>query len=148
WGLRNFQRSSVRGGDAQRDRESKPGALPHVLRREEWLEDATAQLQRNPRPIVDHFEPVRALAGMRAYDDPPGRVADGVLGVQDEVQDDLLDLLAIDDDRKRAGSQLELKSDVPILQMVLAQHRDPACQFVEIRLRAPRSAAADERKKI
>ena len=59
-----LQRAAVRRRDAQGDREAEAGPLADVLGREERLEHAAAQLRADARPVVDHLQRVRVLAGV------------------------------------------------------------------------------------
>jgi hypothetical protein len=59
-------------------------------------------------------------------------VADGMLRVDHQIQDDLLDLLAVDEDRQDAGMQLELQDDVAERELMLAQPRGRAGDLIEV----------------
>ena len=109
-----LERAAVRGGDAVRNRQAQPGALPHFLGREERLEDAAPQLRLIPGPSSSDLDDLCRPRLHRPDDDrsAPGRRLDSLLGVEQEVQHDLLDLLAIDQDRQRLGRALHDERDV------------------------------------
>src|SRR5262249_2222745 len=85
----------VLADDPVRDREAQAGALAHTSAREEGLEDVLEHLGRHPASVVveDHLGHAVAVTKI----DPEGAVDfHRVERVDDEVEDDLLDLLAVD----------------------------------------------------
>ena len=99
-----------------------------------------------PGPVVGHLDRVRVLGGIGADGDRPGRIADRVFGVHHQVEDDLLDLLAVDEHRQHAGVQLELQRDVAQRELVLAQPRRGADDLIEVgRRRDPASSGGRRR---
>ena len=91
------------------DGEAEPGALADFLRREERIEHLALTLLRNARAIVIDFEHERSAIGVvrGANDDRAAAVgADaGLLGVDQEIEQDLLDLMAVGKDFRKAGGQ-------------------------------------------
>ena len=81
------------------DGQSQAGALADFLRCKERIEDPSLPLLRNTWPIVIDLEHGGAAIGIvrRAHDDGAAAVgADaGLLGVDHEVEQDLLDLVTI-----------------------------------------------------
>src|SRR5262249_41808254 len=147
-GRTQLQRPAVRRRDPEAERQAETRALPHLLRREERLEHAAAQLLADPRPVVGHLERVRVLAGSGADDAASGTIADGVLGVQHEVQHDLLYLFAVDDHRQDAGMELQLERDVVLRERVRSKPGGRLGDLIEIGARAILRALADERQQV
>src|SRR5262249_43253701 len=99
-GLAKRQCAAVRYRDTVRNRQTEPGALADLLRREKRLEDASAQGVRDSRSVIRNLDDVLAVKPQRADGDrpAPGAIVDRLLRVEQQVQDDLLNLLAIDED--------------------------------------------------
>src|SRR5258708_18195718 len=139
---------TVRGRDAQRDGETQARPLPHFLCREEWLEHPPAQLSADAGPVVDDLRRLAALVGIGPDGDGAWGFADGVLGIQHEVQHHLLDFLAVDQHRHQTRVQLERQGDVAQVELVLAQVRRGANDLVQIRRRSIGRGPAHEREQI
>ncbi len=89
----------MRGDDALADRKTQPGAT--FFRREERLEDAGPHVRRDSAPLVRDVDgAIRARACIA--DDDAGTGGARLNGVQDDVDEDLLDLLGIGP-RQQAG---------------------------------------------
>ena len=118
----------MRFGDAEADRQAEPRALAHRLGREEGLEHAACRAGRHARPVVGDLEKCPAVVLPRANRDRPCRSGrpHRVLGVQQQVHDDLLHLLPVGDDERH-------------VHRVLLQHRDGARAVVERSERERRS---------
>src|SRR6185503_18264441 len=86
--------AAVLRDDAVADRQAEPRAAAHGLRREERLEDLRADRGGHAGPVVldDEHERIVLAARGRADRASPLRVLDRLLGVDEEVQEDLLEL--------------------------------------------------------
>ena len=91
------------------DGQAKAGALADFLRREKRIEDLALPLFRNPRPIVIDLEHGgAAICVVRgAHDDGAAAVGAeaGLLGVDQQVEQHLLDLVAVGEDFGHAGGE-------------------------------------------
>src|SRR2546422_4364440 len=83
-----------------RDAEPEPGA-PHALGAHERIEDGRDQLRGDSRPVVLHDD-AHALTVQRTDRDPQPALAhdvgQGLLGVRDEVEQHLLELMIVGPD--------------------------------------------------
>ena len=90
---------------------SLAGALPNLLGREERVEDAVASVQGDPRPVVLDFD-LHILVDFSGTDDELSAktrslrrgVTDGVRGVDDQIQEHLIQLIAVAFDAGRYES--------------------------------------------
>ena len=71
-----------------------------------------------------------------------------MLGIEQQVENDLLNLLAVDEDRQHAGVQLQREGDVVLGEGVLAQARRGARDLIEVGPRPFGRAAADEGEQV
>ena len=76
------------------------------------------------------------------------RGVERLLGVHQQVQDDLLDLLAIDQHRQRLGGALHAQRDVLLPQVIGPQLGCLPDDLIEIGRRAIGRAAPDERQQV
>ena len=89
-----------------------PRPLPAGSRREEGVEDPGADLLGHPHAGVDHVEhDPRPVAPGRQ--DQLAAGGHGVFGVQDQVQEGLLEQVAIDADQRQVGARSECGSRSP-----------------------------------
>src|SRR5206468_8975143 len=93
-GRDQFECAAVSGGDAKRNREpeSWPGTGGSSL--EKRLEDPSGHVWRNTRAVVADLDDHPVLLHRRAHgqDAPDARAGHRLLGVQDEIDHNLLDL--------------------------------------------------------
>ena len=115
--------------DAVRYREPEPRALPHLLRREEGLEDARHDLGRDAGAVVlelDHHRRSTVLfsfAGAHADGIALAAGQDGVLGIEQKVQEHLLQLVHVTLGGRHAGGVVELDVDAREAQPRRAQRQ-------------------------
>jgi hypothetical protein len=89
---------------------SLAGALPNLLGREEGIEDAVANVQGDTRPVVLDFD-LHILVDLSGTDGELSAMAcslrrgvtDGVRGVDDQIQEDLIQLIAVAFDAGQIG---------------------------------------------
>jgi len=93
--------------DPVRDREAEARAGADGLGREERLEDVRERVRRDPRTIVDYLRVHRAPVSVhaRGQGDAPAVLAFqyGLLGVQQEVQEHLFELVLVGQHRRQAA---------------------------------------------
>jgi hypothetical protein len=84
--------------DALADRESQPGALAFALGGEKRLEDLRRQRLRHARPIVDEIDRHAVQPTPGPHDDGarPAGGRDGLGGIVDQIDEDLLNLVRLD----------------------------------------------------
>ena len=91
------------------DRQPEAGALADLLRREERIEDLRLQLVGNARAVVVDLEHHRFLLGVVPGANDEHAAAVGrehrLLGVDDQVEQHLLDLVAVGEHLRQAGGQ-------------------------------------------
>ena len=129
------------------------GALADLLRREERIEDLRLQLVGNARPVVVDFEHDRFLIRVvpRAHDErSPRPLADEhrLLGVDDQVQQHLLHLVAVGEDLRQARRERVDDGDVRDALLVGAQRQRLAHHLVDVDHRARRLPLARERQQV
>jgi hypothetical protein len=150
FGFHQIQRAAVRARDAVRNRQAEPGAFADLLGREERLEDAAAKLRADARAAVGNLDEMAAL--LRTGRDPDGARHAGcrhrVLRVQQQVEEQLLDLVAVDHRHQRLGRILRVDRDVALAQMIFAEIHGGADDRRQVGGDAIRGAAADEREQV
>ena len=101
--------------DPVRDREAEARAAADGLGREEGLEDVRQRVLRDAGAVVDHLGAHRpgVAAHVRVQDDaPPGLALEHrLLGVQQEIQEHLLELVRVGEHRRQAADELLLDGD-------------------------------------
>jgi hypothetical protein len=113
----------VRFGDAHRNRQAEAGAFAYFLGRKEWLEHAPGESGRHTGAIVlylDRHHRVDAFGRHRQRAAAMGG-AHRLLGVEDKVQDDLLNLFGIDDDVGQTFTIAFEQSDIRRTELVRSQ---------------------------
>src|SRR5687767_12130095 len=115
-------RAAVFLHDAVRDREPEAGALANLLGREERIVDARQLLGRNARAGVADFDD-RAAAVLARHDREPAPFGHRVPGVEEQVQEYLLQFVfdALDDRRRRR--ELLANLDAAGTELVLEQRQ-------------------------
>src|SRR5262245_31084025 len=87
--------------------QSQTGALAYFLRREERIEDFRLQVVGDSRAVVVDLELDRLVPGVVPGADDDGSAAvvreHGLLGVDDQVEQHLLDLMAVGEDLRKSG---------------------------------------------
>src|ERR1700687_1799978 len=120
-----LQRSAVCLNDAVRDPESETGAFLH-LRGEEWLEDPRHRFLVDPGagvPNVDAYDVRRlriedAATGLRR-DDQPSTVGHRLGGVEEQVQEHLLQLIRGGADERQRRLELLLDAHAVLTEAFL-----------------------------
>src|SRR6516164_1584675 len=94
--------------DPVRHRKTEAGSLPRLLRREERIEDAVPQLERHARTVVLDLEHDLVASAAGANDDAPRPMSRGdrLLGVVDEIEHDLLELVEVEAGRRKRLGEL------------------------------------------
>ena len=95
--------------DRVRDGQAEAGALADFLRREERIEDLRLHLVGNARAVVVDLEDDRLLIGVVPGADDEHAAAVGrqhrLLGVDDQIEQHLLDLVAVGEHLRQAGGE-------------------------------------------
>ena len=106
----------------------RPVPLPDLLRREERIEDPRLHVFRHARSVVVHFEDdgvaLRVVPGADDQRAAAVRAEHGLLGVDDEIEQHLLDLVRIGEDVRQAGG--ERLEDADVAQALLVASAAPA----------------------
>ena len=122
------------------------------LRREERVEDLGLHLLRHPGAVVVHLEHDRVAVGI--VPGPKDQRAAAVcvehrlFGIDDEVQEDLLDLMRVGEDRRQPGAERFEDRDVGGPLLVGAERQRFAHDDVEVDGRARRVPLARERLQV
>ena len=134
------------------DRQPEAGALADLLGREERIEDARLHVFRHARPVVVHLEDDRVLRQVvPGADDQRAaavRAEHRLLGVDDQVEQDLLNLVRIGEDARQAGRERLEDVDVAQALLVAAQGQRFADHLVEVDHRARGVALAREGQEV
>ncbi len=121
-------------GDAGGEGEAEAGAVG--LGREEGVEEPLLDRGFDAGAVVGHFEPDEARSASagrgrrrehaKADEARPARRGDGVGGVAHEVEQGLLDLVAIGEDRRGGGVRLDLEAHLALLETRAEERAHPA----------------------
>ena len=126
--------------------EAEADPLLAALGREEGLEDARQVLRRDTLPVVPDVEP--GTAGLVARRDHDAAAAgDRVAGVQDQVDQHLLDLPGVDAHRQRLARQLEAQLHV-VPHQPAEQQAARAQHVVQVDVLDPGHLAAGEQQQL
>ena len=134
--------------------ERQPEACPQALwlRGEERLEDASLDLERDPWPRVahrhDHTFPSGIIAGRQAQPPRRRRVAHRVLRVRNQVDQNLLELVAVRPHARRVRGEVALDLDIRHAQLIGQQLDGLAAELPEWDLRALGRAPASHGEKV
>ena len=136
--------------DAVADRQAEAGPLAAFLRREERVEDAAQVLRRNADAIVDERQEDVALLGARADLQLAAavRAQHRVLGVGDDVEEDLLDLVRVGHRQRQVRVEVEVEVDVLDAQVVAAQLQHSLEQGVQVHQALLGLAPSREREQV
>ena len=95
--------------DRVRDGQPEPGALADLLRREERIEDLGLHIRRHARTVVGDLEGDRVALDVVPRADDERAAAVGrehrLLGVDDQVEQHLLDLVRVGKDLRQPGGE-------------------------------------------
>ncbi len=133
----NRDRAAEPLDDAEADRQPEPRALAHGLGGEEGVENAAQVLGRDPRAGVGHFHDgqlLRRVGRGRDPDGPVGFAVVGVDGVGDQVEEDLLQLGGVGEQRRQGGIQFGEKLDAAAAGFALHQFDHLPQEAVEVHL--------------
>ena len=126
------------------DGQSEAGAFSDFLRREERIEHARLHVFRHARAIVVHLENHRVFLRVVPGADDQRSAAVGaehrLFGVDDEIEQDLLNLVRVGEDAGQAGGERLEDVDVAQPLFVAAQRERLAHHLVEVDHR-PRGVA-------
>ena len=138
--------------DRIRDGQPQAGSLPHLFRREKRIENPRLHVVGHARTVVVHFEHDRVAVGVvpRAHDQRAAAVrADhGLFGIDDEIQQHLLNLVRVREHLRQAGRQRLEDVDVAQPLLVRAQRERFPHDLIEIDHRARRVALAREGQQV
>ena len=138
--------------DAVADRQAEARALARLLRREERVEDAAQRLGAHAGAAVAERRRHGAVATPRADAQRALRRssvgAHRLLGVDDDVQEHLLDLVRVEHRLRQRRVELQLGLDVADAQVVVAQLQHALDERVEVRRLLLRPAPARERQQV
>src|SRR5207253_1300487 len=110
--------------DAVGDRQAETGPGPDLFRREERVEDALLELGRDPGPRVREGDPDQLVVAARGDPDRLAlRIGERVSGVCEQVDEDLLELNRIGDDKQLVGAELELDLDPAEAELLMHEHQ-------------------------
>ena len=139
-------------GDRVRHRQSQAGALADGLGREERIEDFRLHFLGHAGPVVVDLEDDGVAVGIVPRPQDQGaaavRVEHGLLGVHDQVEENLLDLVRIGEHRRQARGQRFENRDVGDALFVGAQGERLAHDLIEIDGRPGRVPLARERLQV
>src|SRR5687768_15411598 len=100
---------------AEREAESKAGSSALRLGREEWFEDTTSSLGRDPRAVVRNLNfdgsGLSPRPTCNAEFPLAADVLQGMLGIDDEVDEHLVQLVRVAVDRRQGCAQCALNAD-------------------------------------
>ena len=105
--------------DAVADREAQAGPLGRPLGAEERVEDLVLHLGLDAAPGIGEDHPDRAV-GLSDGDVEASAVRHGVAGVQDQVQEHLLDLVRVDLERRRI---VHIRADLDLFELMVVPHQ-------------------------
>ena len=138
--------------DAVRDGQTEPGPGANLLGREERLEHVRQHLPGDAGPVVDDLRLDRAatFAGARSHHDAGAALAvvDGLLGVEQEVQEHLLELARVAHDRREPRGEVALDTDTRQRELVQPERQGSLDHLVEVEGRALGRALAREEEKV
>ena len=124
-------RAFVLAHDAVGDREAEAGALSGRFRREERVVDPREMLGENALAGVrDLGDDIRAVDA-RGDAEPPA-AGHRVAGVEQQVEEDLLQLELVADEHQRRRRQLAAHLDAALLELMFEQRQHVADHGVEI----------------
>src|SRR5438094_1556360 len=108
--------------DAIADRKPEPGSLPDRLRREEGFEDLGLDLFGDPGSRVAdlHLDPV-PLGQARGDLDRAGLALHGLLRVDQEIHQDLLELIGVAEDRGKIRLELLLQTNLVKSELMIRE---------------------------
>ena len=134
------------------DRQPEARALADLLRREERIEDLRLHLFRNPGPIVVDLEDdrvaVRVVPGAHDQHAAAVRGEHRLLGVDDQIEQHLLELMRIGEHLRQAGGERVDDGDVAEALLVRAQRQRLAHDLIDVDHRARRLALAREGQQV
>src|SRR5437899_1812212 len=117
--------------DAATERQPEPRPLARGLRREEGLEDLLPDLRGNAGPGIGHGQTNTLVLAVELAGEPdaPGRrlrlLAHRVVGIGDEIHQDLMELVGVRPQRRQPGGELAGHLDTVRAQLV-GQHLESA----------------------
>jgi hypothetical protein len=134
------------------DRQPQTRSLADFFRREKRIEDLRLDLLRNSRAVIVDFENDRLVFGVvpRTGDEDAAAVRGEhrLLGVDDEVQQDLLELVRIGEDERQSRGERFVDGDVVQSLLVRTQRERLAHDLVHVHHRARRVALAGEGQQV
>ena len=134
------------------DGEAEARAFADGLRREERIEHLALKIFRHARPIVadleQHSVAIRVLPGPQCQRSPAVRREHRLLGVDDEVQQDLLDLMWIGKHRRQTCRQSVHDADVGNALFVGAKRQRFLHDLIQIDRRPRRMPLPRERLQV
>ena len=138
--------------DGVRDRQAETGTLANFFRREERVEDLRLQFVRDARAIVVDLEDHRLLSRIVPCANDQNAAAicrqHRLLRIDDEIQENLLDLIAVGKHLRQPGREGINHSDVRNPLFVCPQGEGFTDDLIEIDHRARRLTLAREREQI
>ena len=143
--------AAVIAHDAVADAETKAGAFADIAGREERVENAgqIGGLDAVPGVGDEQFDRRRGLVVARSYPQPFWRAAaHRLLGIEQQIQQRLLDLAAVRHDRRQR--RIKLRHELHVVQPVFvgAQRQDAPEQVGDVLWRARRGLTAGEREQV
>src|SRR6266571_4437004 len=108
--------------DAIADRKPEPGALPGRLRREEWLEDLRLDLCGDPGTRVADLD-LDPVAGGQTRGDPDraGLALHGLLRIDQEIHQDLLELIGVAENGGKIRLELLLQTNLVKSELMIRE---------------------------
>jgi hypothetical protein len=124
----------VLDGDAVADAEAEPGPLADVLGGEEGVEDTGQDGLLDAAAVVRETDLHRAVAALRRHREQAGAAGglDGGLGVEHDIEEHLLELVAVDGYLRQVVLQGGDDVDVAGAGQVLPQPQDVADDIVGV----------------
>ncbi len=132
------------------DRQPEPGPLADLFRREKRVEDLRLKIVRNSRSVVVDLENHAVVFDALPAADDEDAAAVGrqhrLLGVDHEIEQHLLDLVAVGEDLRQPGRERVEDIDVGHPLFVRAQRERFARHLIDVDHRAGRIPLARERQ--
>ena len=149
-GRHQFEDAAVRGGNAECDRQAEARDVAARTCRDEWLEDLRGDLVGHAPPVVGHFHQRVLARRIGTHDDSPAALASdhALFGVEDQIHDNLLHLVAVCGDERQRLSVVLFEVDVRVLELVRSQCDRRLHDFIEIVQHPFTRTFADERDQV
>ena len=138
--------------DGVRDRQPQTRTRADLLRREKRVENLALDIRGHARAVVAHLERHGVVPGVVPCADSERAAvvggAHGLLGVDDQVQQHLLDLMGVGEDLRQGRGQRGHDLDIGGLLLVSAEREGFGDHLVDVDHRARRLPLPRERQQV